>query len=478
MSDILVVDDEPGVVAAFHELLAGLGYHVHTSDSGEAALKLVRRSPPDVIVTDLSMPGMSGLDLFRAVRDKWPKLPVIIMTGRGTMETAIEATKLGAFDYQVKPFEPESMIAAIERALESVRLMKRSVELNPDSGASASSDAIVGECQVMQEVFKAVGRVAATDATVLIRGESGTGKELLARAIYQHSLRAEAPLLVVNCAAIPEALLESELFGHERGAFTGAHARRIGKFEQAHHGTVFLDEIGDLPTAVQAKVLRVLQQRTFERLGGTEAQLADVRILAATNRQLERGIAEGWFREDLYHRLNVVTIHIPPLRDRRSDIPKLANYFLDRYALELKVERPLITDEALELLCAKDWPGNVRELEHCLYRTVIFTHGYPIRAEDVSQAAEGQRSPTAPSPEGIQEEQLLELVQRYLTSRTGPGTCEWLLGQMERLLIAEALRRTNGNQTQAAQLLGLTRPTLHAKIQKHGLAPQRPESGG
>lgn len=471
MSRILVVDDESGVRNAFQDMLVTLGHEVVTASTGEAGLEIVRNDAPQVVITDLSMPGMGGLEAFRQIRVIDPKLPVIIMTGRGTMDTAIEATKLGAFDYQLKPFEPEAMLAAIERALESVRLMQRGVALNPDEPVSAA-DAIIGESTVMQEVFKAIGRVAPTDATVLIRGESGTGKELVARAIYQHSLRAAAPLLVVNCVAIPETLLESELFGYERGAFTGANSRKIGKFEQAHGGTIFLDEIGDIPPSVQAKLLRVLQQRTLQRVGGNETIQVDVRILAATNRPLERAIADGVFREDLYHRLNVVSVQIPPLGDRRSDIPKLVQYFLERYSLELKIDKPVISEEAMQTICKVDWPGNVRQLEHSIYRVLIFTRGYPIQIDDVHRSRDTDPASSQPTGQSL-ESSLGDLVRGYLDTHLGGRAHEELLDQLDRLLIEEALRRTNGNQTHAAQLLGLSRPTLHAKMQRHGLPSAR-----
>ncbi len=468
MGRILVVDDEPGVLNAFREMLTGLGHDVVTATDGETALDRVRDSSPDVVVSDVCMPGMSGLDLFRNIQLVNPRLPLIIMTGQGTMETAIEATKLGAFDYQLKPFEPEAMVGVIERALESVRLMRRGVELNP-SATPGAGDAIVGDSPGMQEVLKAIGRVAATDATVLIRGESGTGKELVARAIYQHSLRADMPLLVVNCAAIPEPLLESELFGHERGSFSGAYVRRIGKFEQAHGGTIFLDEIGDIPLPVQPKILRVLQQREFERVGGNKTIEVGVRLLAATNRDLEQAMAASAFREDLYHRLNVVTINIPPLRERRGDIPKLVAYFLERYAHELNIERPVMSDEAFAELRSHDWPGNVRELEHCIYRTLIFTRGYPIQANDIRRARGDAVAAEGPD-DGVVQQTLLHVVRHYLDDHCGEGTCERLVAEVERQLISEALRRTDGNQTHAARLLGLTRPTLHAKIQRYGIA--------
>ena len=468
MGQILVVDDEPAVLAAFEELLTTMGHHVQTSDRGDDALAKLRDTAPDVIVTDLCLPGWSGLDGIRQIRAMRPKTPVIIMTGYGTMETAIEATKLGAFDYQLKPFEPDSMVGAIERALETVRLMHRGVQVNPVPGGDVA-DALIGESVEMQELFKAVGRVAPTEATVLIRGESGVGKELVARVLYQHSQRAKLPLLVVNCAALPESLLESELFGHERGAFTGAQSRRIGKFEQASGGTIFLDEIGDIPFNVQAKLLRILQQRTFERLGGNDVIHADVRILAATNRNLEQAIASGGFREDLFHRLNVVTIHIPPLRRRASDIPKLIDYFLQRYASELRIEVPLISEDAIAELQNYEWPGNVRELEHCIYRTLIFTRGYPIQVADVLRARDSEPKSGQDPAARVNESDLLKIIRNYLDRHCGPGTHERLVAETDRLLVQEALRRTSGNQTQAALLLGLPRPTLHAKIQRYAV---------
>ncbi len=466
MSKILVVDDEPSILAAFEDLLSAQGHEVLTAGRAQAALQRIEDERPDLVITDVRMPGMDGLSAVQRIKERHGKLPVIIMTGQGTTESAIEATKRGAFDYLLKPIDPEEMLRVVAQALEGVRLMRQHVDL--DTGSQPlTREAIVGQSPGMQQVYKAIGRVAQTDATVLIRGESGTGKELVARAIYQHSHRSEAPLLVVNCVAIPETLLESELFGYERGAFTGATARRIGKFEQAAGGTIFLDEIGDIPLSIQAKILRVLQERSFERIGGNETIRVDVRVLAATNRDLERAIASGMFREDLFHRLNVVPIHIPPMRDRREDIPKLTHYFLDRFARELRIEKPPISEEAIEVLQAHTWPGNIRELEHCLHRAMIFTSGYPIQAVEVRQAlgdsAIGMRSGTGEPF----DDRLLELVQEYLRSRAGPRAHEQFLDNAERLLIVEALRNARGNQTHAARLLGLTRPTLHAKMQKH-----------
>jgi DNA-binding NtrC family response regulator len=390
------------------------------------------------------------------------------MTGRGTTDTAIEATKRGAFEYHLKPFEPLEMLETISKALEGARLMKGRVAMGPET-AEPSTEAIVGHSPGMQQVYKAIGRVAQTEVTVLIRGETGTGKELVARAIYQHGVRSRMPLTVVNCAALPETLLESELFGHERGAFTGAVARRIGKFEQAHGGTMFLDEIGDMSPATQAKVLRLLQDRRFERLGGNETMEADVRILCATSRDLEKAIAERTFREDLYHRLNVVTIQIPPLRERREDIPSLVDYFLGRFARSLGIEKPPLAEDARAFLFDYSWPGNVRELEHLIQQLMIFTGGYTIQAADLPAALRAGAQEVIGQSSPFTENQWLTLVREYLASYAGDRAYEALLEKIEELLIREALERCNGNQTHAAKLLGLTRPTLHAKIQRHGL---------
>jgi nitrogen regulation protein NR(I) len=468
MSKILVADDERNVLTSFSKLLAPEGHEVLTADRGDAALMIVEKEAPDLLVMDLKMPGMDGIEVLERLRKTDPKLPVIIMTGFGTTTVAIEATKLGAFDYHLKPFEPKAMLRSIEAALEGVRLMRGHIELGP--GASPpSGDAIVGQSKSMREVYKAIGRVAQTDATVLVRGETGTGKELVSRAIYQHSARAEKPLIVVNCVAIPETLLESELFGHEKGAFTGAEACRIGKFEQASGGTIYLDEIGDMPLSIQSKMLRVLQERSFERVGGESTINVDVRVIAATNRDLAKAVSSGKFRDDLYHRLNVFTIDIPPLREHREDIEGLAAYFLDRFAGELKVEKPILSPPALEALRSQPWPGNVRELEHCVHRAMIHTRGYPIQADDVRGALGRCEAGRAPGPSSSEQDRLSEVIKVYLKCRSGATTHTQFLEMADKLLVAEALRATNGNQTHAARLLGLSRPTLQAKMRKYGL---------
>ncbi len=468
MPKILVVDDERNVLRAFEDILYSRGHEVVGVRGAEEAIRCLKDAGFDLVIMDICLPGMNGLDALAQLRQIQPALPVIVMTGQGTTDTAIEATKRGAFDYQLKPFEPEEMLQTIVKALEAARLMKGRLALNPKMTVPPS-DAIVGRSPPMQQLYKAIGRVAPTDATVLIRGESGTGKELVARAIYQHSQRSRKTLVVVNCAAIPETLLESELFGYEPGAFTGAMTRRIGKFEQAHGGTIFLDEIGDIPLMVQAKILRALQDGAFQRLGGNETLQSDARVLSATNRDLEREIAAGGFREDLYHRLNVVVLHLPPLRERRDDIPLLVDYFLGRYARAAGIERPPLAQGALDALVNYSWPGNVRELEHLIQRLMIFAGGYTIQAHDLpgnlrsdSQSPAGEGHPST-------EEQWLGLIRAHLASNAGDHACEDLLEKIERLLIVEALRRSQGNQTHAARLLGLPRPTLHARMQKYGM---------
>ena len=467
MSKILVVDDEPNIRGAFAELLGALGHDVAAEPCADTALARLENETFDLVILDLCMPGTDGIEALRRIEALHLKLPVIVVTGQGTVETAIEAARHGAFDYHLKPFDPDEVLQAVERALSSARMMKGQVAVGPEHPAPIG-EAIIGRSPPMQEVFKAIGRVAATDVTVLICGESGTGKELIASTIRQHSLRSDNPLVVVNCAAIPETLLEGELFGYERGAFTGAIGRHIGKFEQADGGTIFLDEIGDTPLGIQAKILRVLQETRFEWLGGNETIRCDVRVLAATNRDLEQAIANGSFRPDLYHRLNVVTLNVPPLRQRRDDIPLLVDYFLGRFADELKLDKPQLADDAMQLLVEYSWPGNVRELQHRLRRAVIFTRGYPIRAADLSL----RREPRAGAPSTEREagaDSWEDSVRRYLDTYRGPRAHEELVERIEKLLLVAALHRSAGNQTRAAHLLGLPRGTFLTKIEKYGL---------
>jgi nitrogen regulation protein NR(I) len=471
MGNILIVDDDAQLRQSFEKILTAEGHEVKTASSGEAAIATVKAAVPDLVVMDVRMPGMSGLEAFRVMHEIEPKLPVIIMTAYGTTETAIEATKLGAFEYVLKPFENiQDILALIGQALEAGRFMRSRVELDvaPDT---AAADALVGKSKPMQEVYKAIGRVAPTDATVLIRGESGTGKELVARALYQHSLRAAKPFLVINCVAIPETLLESELFGYEKGAFTGAVNRRVGKFEQAHGGTVFLDEIGDMPFSIQAKILRLLQEKSIERLGGREPIPVDVRIIAATNRDLEAALAQGRFREDLYYRLKVVTLGLPPLRERSEDISLLADYFLSRFAKEMDVSNPGVTNEAKLLLQNYQWPGNVRELANAMQKALIFSRGYPIHPEDISRAV-GGASLGREGGEARADEIVRQWVRQSLVSGDGKDVFESCMDHFASLLISEALDLTSGNRSRAAKLLGISRPTLLSKIDKYRLKVQ------
>jgi len=464
MARILIIDDQRSLVESLKKLLVQEGYTVDTAPKGEKGLEKIAAKVPDLVLLDLMLPGVKGLDVLASIQKIDQLVPVIIMTGFGTTETAIEAIKQGAFDYVPKPFDFPEMLKIIDKAIEAGQKMKSQVVLGPEP--APTQEAIVGDSPVMQEVYKTIGKVAPTDATILIRGETGTGKELVARAIYHHSKRARKPLHVVNCVAIPESLLESELFGYERGAFTGADRRKIGKFEQAHGATVFLDEIGEMPQSTQAKLLRLLQEKTLERLGGRETIEVDVRILAATNRDLEAAMAQARFRDDLYYRLNVVSITIPPLRERPDDITLLSRYFAKRHGQEMGYENVEIGKEAMELLKTHTWPGNVRELENAIRKALILGRGYPIGPEDLLPSLKKKGS------EMDTEETVDKTIAEYLTSMEGANLHERFMQMVDKLLVSEALRITGGNQTKAAKLLGLTRPTLQAKMDKHKLKKQ------
>ncbi len=472
MGAIVVIDDDAQLRQSFGRLLEQDGHMVRTAGSAEAGIEAVRAQTPDLVIMDVRLPGMDGLTAFGRLHEMDPLLPVIIMTAYGAADTAIEATRRGAFDFVLKPFDIPEMLSLIAKALEAgqaARARSARVDLDaaPDSGSEA---AMVGKSPAMQEVYKAIGRVAATEATVLIRGESGTGKELAARAIHQHSPRRDRPLMVINCVAIPETLLESELFGYEKGAFTGAGSRRAGKIEQAAGGAVFLDEIGDMPFAIQSKLLRLLEEKTVERLGGSGASKVDVRIIAATNRNLEEAIGQGRFREDLYYRLRVVTLRLPPLRERMEDLPLLANHLVARHAAKLGVANPGVADEAVSVLAAHDWPGNVRELSNVLHKALIFGRGATVGAAEVRQALHGEAPP--PPADGAADAPAQEIMARHVRQALaagGPALFETLTDAYAALIIAEALKATTNNRTHAAKLLGLSRPTLIAKIEKYGL---------
>src|SRR4051794_9575044 len=381
MPKLLVVDDEPSILHFFRRAFPGPDVTLLTAASAAEGLAAVGRDRPDVVILDIDLAGVSGLDAFRRVHELDPKIPVVFITGHGTADTAIEAMRLGAYEYLLKPLELDHLTDLVDRAFEISRLMRVPATIPEGGAAEDTADAMIGRCPAMQAVYKQVGRVAPQDVTVLVLGESGTGKELVARAIYHYSKRAAGPFLAINCAAIPENLLESELFGHEKGAFTGADRKRIGKFEQANGGTLFLDEIGDMTPLTQTKILRVLQGQHFERVGGNEPIRADVRVVAATNRDLETMVAQGTFRGDLYYRLNVCTIRLPPLRERSGDLPLLAEHFVRRFGQELKKDVRGIAPEAMGLLRAYPWPGNVRELQSVIKQALLQTTGPVVLPE-------------------------------------------------------------------------------------------------
>ena len=380
MDKLLLIDDEADVRYSFERIFGQQdGLELHTAGSGEEALELIPQLRPDLVIMDVRMGGITGIETLQCLREFDSKTPVILMTAFGTTQTAIKAMKYGAYDYITKPFDVPKLQDLVSNALQAARAMKQVVSYEPLLEKEDYDLGIIGQSAAMQEVFKTIGQLAASDATVLITGESGTGKELVARAIYSHSTRADAPFLAINCAAIPENLIESELFGHEKGAFTGANTQHIGKFEQCDGGTIFLDEIGDMTQPTQTKILRVLQSGAFQRVGGNTPVTVDARVIAATNQPLEAAVAKKEFREDLFYRLNVVRIQLPPLRERRDDIPALATYFLAKNSPQPKTLQP----EALARLEAHDWPGNVRELENAIQRAIVMAKGETILLEDL-----------------------------------------------------------------------------------------------
>lgn len=462
--EILLIEDDPGIVAALQKELQTEGYRVTAVLRGDDGLAHAQQQPCDVVLTDLKLPGLSGLELVTQLHTLKPKLPIIMMTAFGTTETAIEATKLGAFDYLLKPLDMGELSELLAKAVAAGRLMSEPLELG---NAETARSAIIGNSRAMQAIYKEIGRVAATAVTVLIRGETGTGKELVARAVYQHSNRHDQPFVAVNCSAIPETLLESELFGHERGAYTGAHARRMGRFEQANHGTIFLDEIGDLSLSTQVKLLRVLQEKYIQRVGGNEKIPVDVRVLTATHRDLEGAIQEKQFREDLFYRLSGVTITLPSLKQRIEDIPDLVKYFLQRFAQELGNEMPAIQPDAIAFLQTQSWPGNVRELENTVRQALLLARGYPVSLAHVQQATAHSRKPALLGDQTIAG-YFNELLDRARHGDAGHLHAQ-MLKDMERELFTRAIQLAQGNQAKAARWLGVTRTTMREKLIHFGL---------
>lgn len=468
MQTILIVDDDKSIRYSLKRMLEA-SFAILTAQNGEEALQRVRENSPDLMLMDIKMPGQSGIEVLREIKQIDPKILVIIMTAYGTTETAIEAMKYGAFDYIVKPFPIPQMKQLVEKAISLRKLMKQEVTYaqRDDEQAEGKGERIVGASPKMQEIYKLVGQISQSDITVLLRGESGTGKELLSRAIYHHSFRSNQTFLPINCAAIPDTLLESELFGHEKGAFTGAISRRIGKLEQCQGGTVFLDEIGDMSLPTQAKLLRILQERSFERLGGMETIKVDVRFIVATNKDLEAAIANGQFREDLYYRLNVVSITVPPLRERKEDLPELVFHFMKRFNQELRKRVGGISPGAMEKIVAYGWPGNVRQLENVLKRAMVLCQGEWI-LEDQLQLEKGwekggSEEPLAKKP----REELLDILFEELSKNSISSEEPDMVSNIEKGLILRALQKTKGNQVNAAHILGMNRSTLRGKMEKY-----------
>jgi DNA-binding NtrC family response regulator len=465
---ILIIEDDERVAASLKRLLEET-YTVECVGTAEEGIARAQASDFDAIVTDLQLPGAKGLDVITTLHPQQPHLPIILMTAHHTTDNAIEAIKAGAYDYLLKPIpNPGDFLAMIEKAVAS-----RALSAKPAAAGQSRKpeDTIIGRSRPMQRVLKQIGRVAARPLTVLIRGETGTGKELVARAIYRYSERAQQPFVIVNCVAIPDALLESELFGHEAGAFTGAQNRQIGKFEQANKGTIFLDEIGDMSLATQAKLLRVLQEQTIQRVGGQETLSVDVRVLAATHRDLEEAVHQRKFREDLYYRLNDAVIHLPSLRERREDIPDLVRYFLSRQLVQPGVPKPTITPEAMRQLQYRSWPGNVRELKNSVHKAALLAHGYPIHPEIIRAALE---QASMPQPEvGLYLQayvaELLERADADGQTKAQAALTEWA----ERELYGQAIRLAEGDQTKVAAWLGVSRPTVRERLVHYGLHPAR-----
>jgi two-component system nitrogen regulation response regulator GlnG len=470
MTRILIADDEPSIRFVLREALEDAGHEVVEAADGEEARELLSTEGFDLAFLDIRMPGASGLDLLEEIRARGPNHPVVvIMTAQNTFDNAIEAMKRGAFDYLTKPFDLKQVAALVEKVRQIHSLRGEVAELRRQLGkAFRGGETLVGQSEPMLETFKTIGRVAASEAAALILGESGTGKELVARAIHYHSRRRDGPFVAVNMTALPSELIEAELFGHERGAFTGALEARLGRFREAEGGTLLLDEIGDLPLPLQAKLLRVLQEREVTPLGGKRPIPIDVRILAATHQDLRRQVEEKRFREDLYFRLNVVPIRVAPLRERKDDIPLLVHHFVERFSQELGVPRRWPTEAALALLTSHSWPGNVRELENVIKRALVLASGEVLTAEDIESATERRAEGPIADWTHIARREYSQMLDAS-TEGSEPGPYWSFVERLERAILSEALLRSRGNQIQAAKLLGINRNTLRKKITELGI---------
>ena len=459
MNPVWIVDDDRSIRWVFEKALSREGIAYSSFESAQDALSALADGPPQVLVSDIRMPGPSGIELLQRVKERHPAVPVIVMTAYSDLDSAVSAFQGGAYEYLPKPFDVDQAVELIRRALDD------SESSEAEQETSGDVPEILGQAQAMQEVFRAVGRLSQSSATVLITGESGTGKELVARALHRHSARAARPFIAINTAAMPKDLLESELFGHERGAFTGAQQLRRGRFEQAEGGTLFLDEIGDMPPELQTRLLRVLSDGTFYRVGGHEQLRANVRVIAATHQDLDQRVRDAAFRDDLYHRLNVIRVRIPALRERREDIPLLARYFIGRSARELGIEPKRLSDEVLAHLARLDFPGNVRQLENLCHWLNVMAPGQVIGLADLPAEFRGATAAVAPTDWIAALER--EVEQRL--SRGQTGILDELGRQFERSLISRALARTGGRRIEAATLLGMGRNTITRKIQELGI---------
>ncbi len=460
METILVVDDEKNYLVVMSTLLSEQGYEVLTAENGLQALEIIEESDLDLVLTDMKMPKMDGIELLARIRQVKPEQPVIVMTAFGTVEKAVQAMKAGAFDYITKPFQNEELMLTIRKALEMHNLVRQNKALTQELRQRYQFENIIGKTKVMQDIFRMIERVADTQANILITGESGTGKELIARAVHQgNQTRRDQRFITVNCAALPETLLESELFGHEKGAFTGAVDRRKGRFEIAHKGTLFLDEIGDMPLSLQAKLLRVIQEREFERLGGNRTIKVDVRLVSASNQDLKRKVAEKLFREDLLYRLNVIHLHLPPLRERTDDIPLLVNHFVRIYSEKSGRQDMKVSPEAMRYIYAYPWPGNVRELENVIERAVILCPNQTIQPGDLPEELVNEET-------GPQSTVKLSEFDKFIPPQVQLNEA---LEAIEKKMIERAMTRANHVQAHAASLLGIKKNVMQYKLKKYNL---------
>ncbi len=458
---VWIVDDDRSIRWVLEKALSQAEMEVTSFESGDAVLSRLEREQPTVLMTDVRMPGLNGLQLLQVVRERWPELPVIVITAHSDLDAAVSAYQGGAFEYLPKPFDIDDTVELVRRAIAS-----REPVAAPSPAASEQMPEIIGEAPAMQEVFRAIGRLSSSNITVLINGESGTGKELVAHALHRHSPRRDRPFIALNMAAIPRDLMESELFGHEKGAFTGAQTMRRGRFEQADGGTLFLDEIGDMPAELQTRLLRVLADGEFYRVGGHTPIKVDVRIIAATHQNLEQRVAEGRFREDLFHRLNVIRIHLPPLRERREDIPQLARYFLRKAARELRVEPKVLRPGVERYLASLPWPGNVRQLENTCRWLTVMASGKEVHMEDLPPEL---RNGADNRGEQVDWESALARWAQQQLDQGEQGVLAHATPRFERILIQTALARTGGRRHDAARLLGWGRNTLTRKIKELGM---------